>query len=96
MHRRRFLKDSLLGLSSSAIAAALLGTEPWNESGREKFTVDYIRKEAPPFEIPPNRGQRYVDTVPDTVDIAEQSKLAIHALTSIYRSGSGLRNPCDR
>jgi hypothetical protein len=43
----------------------------------------YIRDSAPQFEIPPYRGQRYMDNVPDTLDLAKRAKLAINALTSI-------------
>src|SRR5215469_9071046 len=45
--------------------------------------IRYIRDKAPEFQIPPYSGTRYVDTVPDTLDIAERAKLGIHVLTSI-------------
>jgi hypothetical protein len=41
----------------------------------------YVRKEAPPFEIPPYEGERYEDSVPDTLDLAEMARLAINGLT---------------
>lgn len=42
-----------------------------------------MRESAPDFEIPPYRGERYEDTVPDTLDLAERLRLAVHASTSI-------------
>ena len=47
-----------------------------------KTQVDYINPNAPPVAIPPYRGERYEARVPDTLDIAERAKLAIHGLTS--------------
>ena len=32
-------------------------------------------------KMPAYRGERYEDTVPDTIDIAESARLAINALT---------------
>lgn len=58
------------------------GTLPW-DAGQSKHVIQYIRASAPEFDIPPLRGQHYVDTVPDTLDIAERAKLGIHVLTSI-------------
>jgi hypothetical protein len=46
-----------------------------------KLNIQYIRKEAPPFEIPPYLGASYEDTVPDTLDIAERCQLALNAAT---------------
>jgi hypothetical protein len=74
------------------------------DKGKSKAGLDigYIRKDTPVFEIPPCRGARYPDSVPDTLDIAERAELGIHALTSvtdpradyeIYFGVSVLRNP---
>ena len=83
MDRRKFLTDSLVGLGSSAMAASLLSSKLRAENAGGKYNIEYVRKQAPAFEIPPYRGQRYGDKVPDTLDIAERGKLAIHALASI-------------
>ena len=95
MDRRNFLKQSFLLLGG--ISTGCRRTEP-----SKKLKIQYAREEIPPFEIPPYRGQTYSDTVPDTLDIAERSKLAIHCLTSItdpdadyeiYMWGMFFRNP---
>jgi hypothetical protein len=51
------------------------------DSGTKKYVVRYIRDRAPEFHIPPYAGARYVDTVPDTLDVAERAKLGVHAIT---------------
>ena len=43
--------------------------------------IGYIRQNIPPFEIPSYEGERYDDLIPDTLDVAEMAKLAIHGLT---------------
>ena len=43
--------------------------------------IGYINPEIPDFAIPPYDGQRYEATVPDTLDLAERARLAIHAMT---------------
>ena len=54
------------------------------------------------FQIPPYKGERYTEKVPDTLDLAERARLAIHGLTGftdpdadyMVYSFSGLyRNP---
>ncbi len=45
------------------------------------WTVPYIRKEIPAFDVPPYRHQTYEDMVPDTFDIQARCKLAINGLT---------------
>ena len=49
----------------------------------EKLKIEYIREKIPEFDIPPYRGARYEDRVPDTLDIAERAKLGINCLTGI-------------
>jgi hypothetical protein len=50
--------------------------------GEESIVEEaYVRKEAPDFEIPPYEGDRYEDSVPDTLDLAEMARLAINGLT---------------
>src|SRR5215831_16855319 len=48
-----------------------------------KRRIGYIRPEIPHVEIPAYRGVRYTDHVPETLDIAEHARLAIHALTAL-------------
>ena len=56
---------------------------PVPDWAKEESIVEeaYIRKQAPPFEIPPYEGERYEDSVPDTLDLAEMAKLAVNGLT---------------
>ena len=72
------------------------------DAGQRNWVIRYIRDKAPEFQIPPYRGERYEDTVPDTLDIAERAKLGVHLLTAIadpragyeiYWSANFLRNP---
>jgi hypothetical protein len=49
----------------------------------DNWKIEYIREQIPDFEIPPYRGTRYEDRVPDTLDIAERAKLGINCLTGI-------------
>ncbi len=72
------------------------------DAGQRNWVIRYIRDRAPEFHIPPYRGERYEDTVPDTLDIAERAKLGIHLLTAItdpragyeiYWAANFLRNP---
>ncbi len=72
------------------------------DAGQRNYVIRYIRDSAPEFQIPPYRGERYEDTVPDTLDIAERAKLGVHILTAItdpragyeiYWSANFLRNP---
>ncbi len=86
MERRNFLKGSLLALGSSALAAGLDSCKPsgvakLNKSA--KLVIDYPQKKIPVLELPPCRGEWYEDTIPDTLDIASRSELAINALTGI-------------
>jgi len=48
-----------------------------------KRKIEYIRQDIPRAETPPYQGTRYRDRVPDTIDIAENARLAIHALTAL-------------
>jgi hypothetical protein len=72
------------------------------DAGQRNWIIRYIRDSAPEFHIPPYRGERYEDTVPDTLDIAERAKLGVHLLTAIadpragyeiFWSANFLRNP---
>ncbi len=86
MDRRDFVKNSLLTVGSlslpvgaASLAISCRGKNRSSQAG--KFNIQYIRKEAPPFEIPAYRGARYEDTIPDTLDIAERCQLAIGGVT---------------
>jgi hypothetical protein len=72
------VKGSFLTLGGTRLPAVWAGPRP-----AENRKIEYIRKNIPEFEIPPYRGTRYEDQVPDTLDIAERSKLGINCLTGI-------------
>jgi hypothetical protein len=78
MDRREFIQDSLM----VAGGALLPAHRAWAYTA-EKLNIEYIREKAPAFEIPPYRGARYEDKVPDTLDIAERARLGINCLTGI-------------
>ncbi len=100
MDRRDFVKTSLLAMSSTLLADdqdhdLLLSPSGFSASFNVphslppgKLNVQYIRENVPHFETLPARGQRYVDAVPDTLDVAERAKLCINALTSITDSNA--------
>jgi hypothetical protein len=100
MDRRHFLINSIVGCSSIGLARHVKGDT--NSATPRKLRVQYIRKEAPAFDIPVYRGQSYADTVPDTLDIAERCRLGVNALTAIadpeadyeiYGAADFFRNP---
>lgn len=43
--------------------------------------IGYINNKIPEFELPAYEGERYEAMVPDTLDIAERARLAVHGLT---------------
>ena len=43
--------------------------------------IDYVQPDIPEFEKPPLAGEYYDAMVPDTLDLAERARLAIHAMT---------------
>jgi hypothetical protein len=53
-------------------------------SAKQKLvhTSGTMRAEIPAFEIPPYKGERYEDQVPDTLDIAERANLMVRALST--------------
>ena len=107
MKRRDFVQGSLITLGSALLPVGTRGVKPGSVAGEkssqtDKLKIQYVREEVPAFEIPPYRGQRYEDRVPDTLDIAERARLGINALTSvtdpaadyiIYWTASFYRNP---
>ncbi|MBZ5562795.1 MAG: glycoside hydrolase family 127 protein [Acidobacteriia bacterium] len=86
MDRRRFVKNSLLLLSSPAWNAGLdfcLPPKVYSETTSRESAIEYPRQNIPDFEVPPYRGESYEDQVPDTLDIASRAELGVHVLTSI-------------
>jgi hypothetical protein len=94
MDRRDFVKASLLAVSGTLLAdtnqKVIVSPSGFSESFNipdsilpGKIKVQSIREDIPSFQTPVAHGQRYADTVPDTLDIAERGKLCINALTSI-------------
>jgi len=45
--------------------------------------IGYVRSEIPDFEIPSYNGEQYTVLVPDTLDLQERARLAIHAMTEV-------------
>src|ERR1017187_8904596 len=78
VNRRDFMKGSLVVLGGSALCAAAPGSR-----ASPQLAIDYPQKNVPSLTIPSTRGVRYEDTIPDTLDIATRSELAINALTGI-------------
>jgi hypothetical protein len=83
MERRKFTQGLLAAAGAGLFPRFLSGSGPGMWAANVRSGTTYIREAAPRFEIPPYRGQRYMDNVPDTLDLAERAKLAINALTSI-------------
>lgn len=83
MDRRKFLRGSLAGLGGATMGPSLFGSTFQANGSRDKYKFEYVRENIPEFQIPPYRGERYEDSVPDTLDLAERLKLAINAMTSI-------------
>ena len=84
--RRDFVRGSLLILGSSVLPAGLescRSSQMTSPGASTKLKIEYPQKNVPPLEIPPYRGQRYEDRVPDTLDIASRAELGVHVLTSI-------------
>lgn len=87
MDRRRFLFNSVLASAWAAVPSALKARSAADQVNNTVQSgpgrIQYVRPEAPHFEIPRYAGEVYRDRVPDTFDIAERSRLGIHALTAI-------------
>jgi Beta-L-arabinofuranosidase, GH127 len=74
-------KYGRMGMSSVLAATRVAHADV--SSGGTKLKIPYVRDTAPEFEIPPYRGESYEDTIPDTLDLTERLRLAVHAATSI-------------
>jgi hypothetical protein len=85
MDRRGFVKGSMLTLGGALLASHPRGA--WAEAPHNEKQalppIDYPNKNIPAFEVPPYVGERYEDTIPDTLDLAHRIELAINALTGI-------------
>jgi len=81
--RREFLRNGLavtaiLGAGGlPRIFAAPASTPGW----RPGDPIGYIRDDFPAFDVPDYAGARDEALVPDTLDLAERARLAIHAMT---------------
>jgi DUF1680 family protein len=81
MDRRELLKTTLLsGLNCMVAVNSAHGDSRMNALGND---AEYIRKEIPSFQVPAYQGESYEDVVPDTLDLQERAKLAVHGITSI-------------
>lgn len=80
MNRRKFVGGSILAGGSVLFGSRIFEGEV---GGGPRSKIKYVRDNIPSFENPSYRGERYEDTVPDTLDIAERAKSAIHAITSV-------------
>lgn len=49
---------------------------------RRNTTIRYVHSEVPDVTLPRYQGERYQALVPDTLDLAERGKLAIHGMTA--------------
>ena len=45
--------------------------------------IKYVNPEIAEFDLPPLQGTRYTDTVPDTLDLAERARAALHGMTEM-------------
>lgn len=95
MKRRDLLKAGLIALSGDLLAeeakkSATVSPTGFSESfpppahlPSGKLRVEYVRENIPSFQVPTAQGSHYIDTVPDTLDIAERAKLCINTMTGI-------------
>jgi hypothetical protein len=52
------------------------------EGGPTGSGIRYIRDKIPPVSCPSVEGQRTIQRVPDTLDLAERAALGVHGMTS--------------
>ena len=64
---------------TNAVTTAATGQIP----PKRNPNIKYINPEVPKFELPEFKGERYQDTVPDTLDLAERAALAVNGLTAV-------------
>jgi Beta-L-arabinofuranosidase, GH127 len=102
MNRREFVERGLAGLASVWAANNLAHARMPSRPALTGMKIPYVRESSPEFHVPPYRGEWYEDIVPDTLDLTERLRLAVHASTSIadptadgevFWSVDFLRNP---
>lgn len=82
MDRRAVLKTTILSGLGCLVGDSVASPSKPKAKARV-HQADYVRKDAPAFQIPAYSGEPYQDLVPDTFDLQERVKLAIHGITSI-------------
>jgi len=84
VNRRDFVERGVMGLAgvwaASHFNCAGLHAETSAGAGMK---IPYVREAIPEFQVPAYRGDTYNDMIPDTLDLAERLRLAVHASTSI-------------
>ena len=95
MKRRDLLKAGLIAISGNLLAEDTKKSATASQTGFSesfpppadlpsgKLKVEYVREIIPSFQVPTAQGTHYVDTVPDTLDIAERAELCINTMTGI-------------
>jgi hypothetical protein len=83
MNRRDFVGHGIPGLAGALAANKLALGGVLSQPAAPKRQIPYVRDTAPEFQVPPFRGEWYEDTIPDTLDLTERLRLAVHAATSI-------------
>ena len=59
----------------------------WKKDWKPGTPAEYIQPGIPHCDMPAYRGERYEATVPDTLDLAERVRLAIHGMTENTHPG---------
>ena len=72
--------DQILGIGIEQTAKKEQPVER-RKGGPTGSGIQYIREEVPAVEIPPIKGKYYEALVPDTFDLAERARLAVHGMT---------------
>ena len=56
-------------------------TEDLYKDWKRGDPIGYMQPDIPEVNLPPCNGERYEALVPDTLDLAERARLAIHGMT---------------
>jgi hypothetical protein len=97
--RRDLLKTGTFALAGTGLKLYAVGVESAGGGASEGTAHDdpkadssewkpgeligYINAEAPKVELLPYQGETYDATVPDTLDLAERARIAVHVLTEV-------------
>ena len=54
-----------------------------HENWKPGDPIGYITSDIPDFEMPPYEGERYEARVPDTLELQERARLALHNMTEV-------------